>query len=458
MAKLNAIILAAGQGTRMKSAYPKVLHKILGQTMLKYVIESAQQSGAGSIVVIVGFEGEQVIQSLGPDIQYVWQREQLGTGHAVLMAESILSGMEGDLLVLYGDTPLLEPETIKDLVKAKHSQGAVAAILTTQLNDPSGYGRIIRNSQGGISGIVEDKDASPEQKDIKEVNTGVYCFEIQSLLKALKLLSPRNAQGEYYLTDVFKIFVDQNLPVAGVLTHQAEQVMGPNDRVQLSATENYLKLKINQELMKQGITINDPNFTYIGPHVKVGRDSMILPGTFLLGKTEVGENCVIGPHTRIIDSVVENNTEIAFSQIIGARIGPDNMVGPFAYIRPGTVSGSQVKIGDFVEIKNSRIGLGSKVPHLTYLGDSEVGKNVNIGAGTITCNYDGVKKHQTHIKDGAFIGSNANLVAPVTIGAGATVGAGSTITKEVPDKTLGISRSRQKNIGKWESQRERSGK
>ncbi len=338
MTNLNAIILAAGQGTRMKSAYPKVLHKILDQSMLKYVVESAQQAGAGSISVIVGFEGEQVIQSLGPDFQYVWQREQLGTGHAVLMAESLLAGMEGDLLVLYGDTPLLEPETIKDLVEAKHNQGAVAAILTTQLNEPSGYGRIIRNPQGGISGIVEDKDASPEQKGIREVNTGVYCFEVQSLLKALKLLSPRNAQGEYYLTDVFKIFVDQNLPVTGVLTHQAEQVMGPNDRVQLSFTENYLKMKINEGLMKQGVTIIDPHFTYIGPQVKVGRDSIILPGTFLLGNTKVGENCRIGPHTRIKDSVIENNTEISFSQISGARIGPDNTVGPFACIHPETES------------------------------------------------------------------------------------------------------------------------
>jgi bifunctional UDP-N-acetylglucosamine pyrophosphorylase/glucosamine-1-phosphate N-acetyltransferase len=334
VAKLNAIILAAGQGTRMKSAYPKVLHKILGRSMLKYVVESAQQAGAGSILVVVGFKGEQIIQSLGPDFQYVWQHEQLGTGHAVLMAEPFLTGMEGDLLVLYGDTPLLEPETIRDLVETKRKQGAVAAILTTQLKNPSGYGRIIRDSEGGILGIIEDKDASSEQKKIKEVNTGVYCFDIQSLLKALKSLSPRNVQGEYYLTDVFGIFGDQNLPVAGVLTHQAEQVMGPNDRIQLSATENYLKIKINQGLMRQGVTIIDPEFTYIGPQVKVGRDSTILPGTFLLGNTEVGEDCIIGPHTRIIDSVIENNTKIAFSQIIDARIGPDNEVGPFVNISP----------------------------------------------------------------------------------------------------------------------------
>ncbi len=359
MTNLNAIILAAGQGTRMKSAYPKVLHKILGLPMLKYVVDSAEQAGAGSIIIVVGFEGEQVIQSLGPDLQYVWQREQLGTGHAVLMAESVLSVMEGDLLVLYGDTPLLEPETIKELVEAKRNQDAVAAILTTQLTDPSGYGRIIRNQQGNIAGIIEDKDASPEQKGINEVNTGVYCFDIKTLLKAIKLLSPRNAQGEYYLTDVFKIFVDQGLPVVGVLTHQAEQVMGPNDRVQLGATENYLKFKINEALMKQGVTISDPNTAYIGPQVKIGRDSVILPGTFILGNSTVGENCIIGPYSRIIDSVIESNTEIAFSQINGAHIDPDNSVGPFANIRPGTVSDPHMKIEDFVQVKNSQVGSGS---------------------------------------------------------------------------------------------------
>ncbi len=458
MDKLNAIVLAAGQGSRMKSAYPKVLHKILGQPMLKYVVDSANQVGAGSIVIVVGFEGEQVVKSLGPDFQYVWQREQLGTGHAVLMAESALSGMEGDLLVLYGDTPLLEPETIRDLVAIKRSKEAVAAILTTRLNDPSGYGRIIRDSRGNINGIIEDKDASPEQKRINEVNTGVYCFKIKTLLKALKLLSPRNAQGEYYLTDVFKIFVEQGLPIAGVLTDQAEQVMGPNDRVQLGSTENYLKLKINEGLMKQGVTIADPNFTYIGPHVKIERDSVILPGTFILGNSTVGENCIIGPHSRIIDSAIDKNTEIAFSQLNGAHIGSYNSIGPFANIRPGTVSGSDVKIGSFVEVKNLQIASGSKAPHLIYLGDAQVGKDVNIGAGTITCNYDGVNKHQTLISDGAFIGSNANLVAPVTIGADATVGAGSTITKDVPDKALAISRSRQENIDGWQSPRERSGK
>lgn len=336
MKNLNAIVLAAGQGTRMKSAHPKVLHKILGQPMLRYVVESAKQAGAGSVLVVVGFEGEQVIQTLGTDYQYVWQREQLGTGHAVLMAEPVLKKMEGDLLVLYGDTPLLEPETIKGLVAERSNRGAVASILTTKLNDPSGYGRILRDNQENINGIIEDKDASLEQKAIEEVNTGVYCFEIKSLLKALKLLSPSNAQGEYYLTDVFKIFVEQGLPIAGVTTDQAEQVMGPNDRVQLGSTENTLKLKINESLMKQGITISDPYFTYIAPQVKIGRDTVVLPGTFIMGETIIGENCTIGPHSRICDSIIDSNTEIAYSQIYESHIGPDIVVGPFADIRPGS--------------------------------------------------------------------------------------------------------------------------
>lgn len=353
MSNLNAIVLAAGQGTRMKSAYPKVIHKILGQPMVKYVVESAKDAGAGSILIVVGFEGDQVIHTLGADYQYVWQREQLGTGHAVLIAEPVLSEMEGDLLVLYGDTPLLEPETIEVLVAEKSKQGAVASILTTKLNDPSGYGRILRDNQGNINGIIEDKDASLEQKGIQEVNTGVYCFDIKLLLKALKLLSPRNAQGEYYLTDVFKIFVEQGLPIAGVITDQAEQVMGPNDRSQLSSTENNLKLKINESLMKQGVTISDPHFTYIAPQTKIGRDTVILPGTFIMGNTTIGENCTIGPHSRICDSVIESNTEVAYSQIYNSHIGPDNNIGPFANIRPGSISSSYVKIGDFVKIKNS---------------------------------------------------------------------------------------------------------
>ncbi len=452
MAALTSIILAAGQGTRMKSKLPKVLHPLLGRPMLQYIVDAADKVGSSRTIVVVGFEGQQVIDTIGPKLEYVWQKEQKGTGHAVMMARDILSTLTGDLLILYGDTPLLRAETIKDLVDAKRTQQAVAAVLTTEVRNASGFGRIIRGS-GNITAIVEDKDASPAQKEIKEVNTGVYCFDIPHLLEALSEITPRNAQGEYYLTDVIKIFVEKGLKVTGWVTDAAEEVMGPNDRIQLASTENFLKQAINHQWMSQGVTIEDPLFTYIGPEVQIGRDTMILPGTFLMGKTIIGEGCTIGPHTRVVDSMIGEQTSVQFSQIIETHLGPGNNVGPFAYTRPGTVTAENVKIGDFVEIKNSQIGNKTKVPHLTYIGDSQVGAGVNIGCGTITCNYDGVHKHQTVIHDDVFIGSNTNLVAPVIVGEGATVGAGSTITKEVPAKALAIARSRQENLKEWRSPR-----
>lgn len=457
MAALTSIILAAGQGTRMKSKLPKVLHPLLGRPMLQYIVDAANKVGASRTIVVVGFEGQQVIDTIGPKLEYVWQKEQKGTGHAVMMARDILSTLTGDLLILYGDTPLLRAETIKDLVDAKRTRQAVAAVLTTEVKNAAGFGRIIRGGDGNITAIVEDKDASPAQKEIKEVNTGVYCFDIPHLLEALSEITPRNAQGEYYLTDVIKIFVEKGLKVTGWVTDAAEEVMGPNDRIQLASTENFLKQAINHQWMSQGVTIEDPLFTYIGPEVQIGRDTAILPGTFLLGETIIGEGCTIGPHTRVVDSIIGDLTSVQFSQIIETHLGPGNNVGPFAYTRPGTVTAENVKIGDFVEIKNSRIGNKTKVPHLSYIGDSQVGAGVNIGCGTITCNYDGVHKHQTVIQDDVFIGSNTNLVAPVIVGEGATVGAGSTITKEVPAKALAIARSRQENLKEWRSPRNKKG-
>ena len=458
MSELTTIILAAGQGTRMRSKYPKVLHSLLGRPMLKYVTDIAEGVGSSPILIVIGFEGEQVVKAMGSGYQYIWQRRQLGTGHAIMTAKDALAGLSGDLLVLYGDTPLLREETLKELITLKQKTKAQAAILTTVLANPAGYGRIIRNAADYITGIIENKDAAPAQKEIKEVNTGVYCFTITDLLKAIEGLSPANAQGEYYLTDVFKIFSDQGLKIAGLRTNAAEEVMGPNDRLQLANTERTLKLAINSQWMQRGVTIQDPEFTYIGPEVEIGPDAIIMPGTFLIGRTKIGANCVIGPHSRIIDSDIDAKTSVQFSQVIEAHLGPDNMVGPFAFIRPGTVSDAEVKIGDFVEIKNTHIGLGSKVPHLSYLGDAEVGSNVNIGAGTITCNYDGVNKHKTIINDNVFVGSNANLVAPVVIGAGATIAAGSTITKNVSEKALGIARSRQEENLNWKSPRDKKGK
>lgn len=455
MARCASIILAAGQGTRMKSKKPKVLQELLGKPMVEYVVEAAEAAGSDPILVVVGFGGDQVVETLGDRVEYVWQREQLGTGHAVMMAKEYLAGFDGDVLILYGDTPLLSVETLTALIEARRENGAAAAVLVARLDEPGGYGRIIRDTLGNVCGIVEAKDATPDQKLICEVNTGIYVFEAEPLLKALDRITPVNAQGEYYLTDVIKILVEDGLKVTGVVTDGTEEIMGPNDRVQLAQTEAYLRQQINRKWMLEGVTIIDPESTYIGSQVTIGRDTTIYPGTFLNGKTVIGEDCVIGPYTRIVDSTIGNGTEIQFSQIMGAIIGPDNHIGPYAYIRPGTVSEASVKFGDFVEVKNCRIATGSKVPHLTYLGDAEVGANVNIGAGTITCNYDGVNKHRTIIKDNAFIGSNANLVAPVTVGAGATVAAGSTITKEVPDGALAVARSRQEVKTNWCSPKER---
>jgi len=456
MLKLSSLILAAGQGTRMKSSYPKVLHQLLDRPMLSYVADAAKRAGSEQIAIVVGFKGEQVISALGDEYHYLWQREQLGTGHAVMMAQELLEQFEGDLLILYGDTPLIREETLRRLVALKREKAAAAAILTTKLENPTGYGRMLRNEAGDIVGIIEDKDANIEQKLITEVNTGVYCFEIKTLLEALKTLSPKNAQGEYYLTDVFQVMAERGLRVVGLITEAAAEVMGPNDRIQLANTEQLLRATINEKWMRLGVTFQDPNFTYIGAEVELAADVTILPGTFLLGKTKVGAGCILGPHTRIVDSEIGENSTVQFSQIIEAKIGAENTVGPFAYLRPGTKSASQVKFGDFVEVKNTTIGNGSKIPHLSYIGDAEIGAGVNIGAGTITCNYDGVNKYRTVIHDDAFIGSNTNLVAPVVVGKGATIGAGSTINNEVPEKALGIARSRQENLLNWVSPRERN--
>ena len=458
MAGLTTLILAAGQGTRMKSQYPKVLHPLLGRPMLQYVIDAARKVGADPLILVVGFGGERVVEKMGPDYQYVWQHQQLGTGHAVLMARELLAKSTGDLLVLYGDTPLLQEETLRGLVELRRNSEAAAAVLTTKVSDPSGYGRMVRDQQDQIRAIVEEKDATSEQRAIDEVNTGVYSFAIEALLPALAELSPRNAQGEYYLTDVIQILISRGAKVVGQITAAAEEVMGPNDRAQLATTEHFLKLAINRHWMQQGVSISDPDYTYISPDAEIGSDSLILPGSMILGRSRIGANCLIGPHTRIIDSEIGPDSEVQYSQVLQAKLGAENKVGPFAYVRPGTSSAAKVKIGDFVEIKNTQLGPGSKVPHLTYLGDTEVGAEVNIGAGTITCNYDGVNKHRTIIEDGAFIGSNANLVAPVVIGAQATVAAGSTITKAVPPKNLALARSKQENRPDWVSPRERAGK
>lgn len=440
---VQAIILAAGKGTRMKSKYPKVIHPLCGLPMAEYVIKAVGEVTEKAPWVVVGFGAEQVMRTLGEQPQYIMQKEQLGTGHAVLMAQDRLQGMTGQLLVLYGDTPLITGKTLNRILAAHRDAGAAATVLTARMENPYGYGRIIRDDQGQISAIVEEKDATVEQKAIQEINTGMYCFEIPSLLKVLPCLKPQNAQGEYYLTDVIGLIRENGEKLATLVLEDTEEIFGPNDRIALAKAEAMMRHRILHRWMLEGVTIVDPEHTYIDSRAKILPDTRILPGTVIEGASVIGEDCIIGPDTHLIDANIEHGSVVLRSVIDQAEVGENVKIGPYAYLRPGTVIENGAKVGDFVEIKNSRVGAGSKVPHLSYIGDCTIGQETNIGAGTITCNYDGKLKHSTTIGNHAFIGSNTNLVAPVKVGDGAVIGAGSTITKDVPADSLAIERSHQ---------------
>lgn len=452
---LAAVILAAGKGTRMKSKAPKVLHEICGSSMLSYVLESVAAAGVEQQIVVVGFGAELVSQEVAGKGQVVLQAEQLGTAHALLQARPLLKEFSGQLLVLCGDTPLIEPDTLKRLVESHRAAGSVATVLTAMVEDPTGYGRVIRDVQGQVKRIVEQKDASPEEIKVQEINTGIYCFESAGLFEDLEKVTPANAQGEYYLTDIIKTCAAEGRSIGAVLLVDQAEAAGVNDRVQLAEVERVIRSRVLVELMKSGVTVVDPQSTFIDRGVRIGRDTTIYPFTFIEGNTTVGEDCVIGPDTRLVNSVVGSGVTIQNSIVLESYIQDRCSIGPFSYLRPETRLGQDVKVGDFVEIKKSDIGNGSKVPHLAYVGDATVGMKVNIGAGTITCNYDGQKKWPTHIGDRAFIGSNTNLVAPVKIGAGATTGAGSTITRDVPDGALGVERAQQALVLDWENRKKR---
>lgn len=448
----KAVVLAAGKGTRMKSKLPKVLHKVCGKPMVEHVLEATSGAGIEENIVVVGFGAEKVEELLGQKAKFVYQKEQLGTGHAVLQAKDVLADYAGKLLVVCGDTPLLTSETLNQLLVKHERKGAAATILTAFLDNPTGYGRIIRNAGGSVLKIVEEKDADPEEKEVREVNTGTYCFDSKSLFAALEEISPNNAQGEYYLTDVIALFVKQGLRVDGVHVDDVLETMGINSRKHLAEAEFLMNQRTLDRLMDEGVTIIDPRTTMIQRGVSIGKDTVIQPFTIIEGDTIIGEDCVIGPGTRINQSRVGNGTIIEHSTIVESILGNEVKVGPYAYIRPGTVAHDKVKIGDFVEVKKSVIGTGSKIPHLSYVGDAQIGTDVNVGAGTITCNYDGKYKYQTVIEDGAFIGSNTNLVAPVKVGQNAVIGAGSTLSKDVPSSALGIARAKQRNIENWKKE------
>ncbi|HZK43891.1 MAG TPA: bifunctional UDP-N-acetylglucosamine diphosphorylase/glucosamine-1-phosphate N-acetyltransferase GlmU [Syntrophomonadaceae bacterium] len=445
----SAVILAAGKGVRMCSDLPKVVHPVSGHPIILHVVDAVKRAGITSITIVVGHGREQVIEALaGYEVNFVVQEEQLGTGHALMQAKDKVA-KDSTMLVLAGDIPLLQTETIKELLDFHEKKKAIATILSANITDPHGYGRIVRDKDNNFIKIVEEKDATVEEKMLKEINSGIYCFHAQSAFNALDKINTENAQGEYYLTDVLEILKKDKQIVDVLLTTASDDISGINDRMQLSTVQAIMYQRKNVELMKNGVTMMDPTSVFIDNEVKIARDTVVLPYSIIEGETTIGSNCEIGPNSRINDSIIGDNVVIENSRIRNAKIGNKCIIGPFAYLRPETVLEENVKIGDFVEIKKSNIGAGSKIPHLSYVGDAKLGKNVNVGAGTITCNYDGYNKYITTLKDGVFIGSNTNLVAPVTIGEKAVTGAGSTITNDVPPNALAIERATQRIITDW---------
>jgi bifunctional UDP-N-acetylglucosamine pyrophosphorylase/glucosamine-1-phosphate N-acetyltransferase len=445
MTQIAAVVLAAGKGTRMKSDKAKVLHEALGRPIAYFPIRAALTLDCAPVVVVVGHQAPSVeaeLSKLFPGLKYALQAEQLGTGHAVLQAEEALRGFGGDVLILAADVPLIRADTLHKLVEAK--KNADVALLTTRLAEPKGYGRIVRKASGEVDRIVEEKDATASEKAIDEVNASIYLASAKFLFSALRNVGRSNAQGEYYLTDI----VAKGRSVAVVA--EETEVSGVNDRAQLAAAGAELRARRNAQLMKDGVTLQDPLVTYVDEGVEVGADSVLEPMVSLKGKTRVGRGVRIGQGCVIVDTEIADGAEILpYSHLSEAKVGPRAIVGPFARLRPGAQLGEQAHVGNFVELKKTVLGKGSKANHLTYLGDAVIGEGCNIGAGTITCNYDGANKHQTTIEDGAFVGSDTQLIAPVTVGKGAYVGTGCTVREDVPPGSLAVSAGKQRNIEGW---------
>jgi len=433
--RVKSVILAAGQGTRMRSSVPKVLHPILGKPMVTYAIDAAANVTGDRPVVVVGHAADEVRAALGEIAVYVLQEEQLGTGHAVQQAMDVLRGEADYVLVTYGDMPLIRAETLQNLVEAQINHEGPISLLTVTAEDPRGFGRIVRAPDGRVLAIVEEAQATLEQRAIRELNTGVFCFQASWLWDALEKveLSPK---GEYYLTDLVEIAVQEGRSVQAIPVEDAAEMIGVNTRVHLAEAAARMRQRINQAWMLAGVTLQDPATTYIESQVRIGRDTVLAPNTHLIGETTIGEGCVIGPNTLVRDSQIGDRCQITFSVIEQAILEDDVDVGPFGHLRKGAHLAQGVHMGNFGEVKNSYLGPGSKIGHFSYLGDATIGSEVNIGAGTITCNYDGERKHPTEIGDSVFIGSDTMLVAPVKLGPGARTGAGSVVTKDVPPNTL----------------------
>jgi len=444
-----AIILAAGEGKRMKSSTPKILHKVCGREMVNVVIDVIKKAGINDIDVIVGRGADKVKEATAErKVSYSLQEKQLGTGHAVMCAREFLEGKKGTVAIFTGDAPLITEETVKKLLLFHEEGNYKATILTSIVDNPSGYGRVIREKSEEVLKIVEHKDCNEDELKVNEINSAMYCFDIEDLLRSLDKLDNNNAQGEYYLTDVIGILKNNGEKV-GAVPILFEETMGVNSRVQLAEAEKVMRKRINLKHMENGVTLIDPDNTYIEIDVQIDNDTVIYPGNVIQGKTVIGEGCILYPNSRIEDSIIGNNVSIQSSTILQSTVGENTTIGPFAYIRPECVIGKSARIGDFVEIKKSTIGDKTKVSHLTYIGDAEIGTECNFGCGTVVVNYDGKAKHKTIIGNNAFIGCNTNLVAPVAVRDDAYIAAGSTITEEVPKGALAIGRAKQVNKEGW---------
>lgn len=447
-----ALILAAGKGTRFKSEKPKVLHEICGKPMICYLLDRLPELQVEKAIIVVGQGAEEVQNALqGYPVEFVRQEQQLGTGHAVMSAVPALNGLDGNLIVLYGDTPLIQTSALEELFVKQETTGADEVLLTVQLDNPTGYGRILRDSAGQIFDIIEEKETTEEQRRILEVNAGFVCFGIKALVGTISQLSNENVAGEYYLTDMVKVLRRNGRSVETVQVEAAdEEIFGINDRRQLAAAAVKLRSRINTRWMEEGVTLIDPNSTVIDSTVEIGPDTMIHPGAIIEGKTKIGNDCRIGAYVHLANARLADGVTVdSFSVIRDSRVQSGAVVGPFAHLRGETEVGSSVRIGSFVELKKTVVGSQSIAAHLSYLGDATIGEGVNVGAGAITCNFDGAKKHDTIIEDGAFIGSDSQLVAPVRVGKNAVVAAGSTVTEDVPEEALAIARSRQTNKAGW---------
>jgi bifunctional UDP-N-acetylglucosamine pyrophosphorylase/glucosamine-1-phosphate N-acetyltransferase len=459
MSEIHLVVLAAGKGTRMKSRIPKVLHEAAGLPLIECVLRAGDALDPQSTTVVVGHLADRVRAVLGKrlGLRFALQEPQLGTGHALMQAEPQLRAATGTVLLLYGDVPLLRAATLRTLVDAHRARKAAATVLTARVGDPHGYGRIIRTN-GRITAIVEEKDATREQRAIDEINSGIYAFDLAPLFGSLTSLRAANAQGEYYLTDLVRTYADAGLTVDTVTVDDPWEITGVNSRKELADVTAILNARRNEELMAAGVTLIDPASTWIGPDVSVGADTIIHPNVHLEGRTRIGSGCVVHASVRIIDSILDDGAVINnFCVITESHVASGAVVGPFAHVRPQSDIREGAHVGNFVELKKTTIGKGSKANHLSYLGDTTIGEKVNIGAGTITCNYDGVRKQQTVIEDGAFIGSDTQLIAPVTVRSGAYVGTGTTVREDVPAGALAVSAGKQRNIEGWVEKKKQKG-